>query len=568
MKKLLFVALAAIGMVACVQNEELAVNKSTAITFKQHVSNAASRVNDPSFTKDNLENFQVWGWMTTNAGTVFTGDVVSGSSASGWSYDNTQYWAPNRFYSFEAVAPANGGWTAVEETVADIKGLTFTNANGTEDLLYATYSVTTPDMATLVSGYDPVPLQFAHLLAKVQFSFKNTFAAESHTTINITNVKMSVPKAGSLDLDSKVWTINATEGNFDLAFGNAEATLEPSATAYTAAENALLTIPTDATAIYNITFDIEVIQGAESAFNETLTSVISSKALEMGKAYNFKALIGPEVLQLQPIVFTVDTVEGWITGEEKELPLPAPVVVNDAAEFAAALAAGEDYLLLAEDITYSASQTFDKPLTLDLNGNTLEVEPSKMLNLKSNITLENGTVKGLVYSLSGDVTLSNVKFTGPISATSSAEGQLTIKGGNVVVKDCTFSNTAYTGTKPRCVSIEGRSSGSIKFENCKFTNTNLERLYANQIKGTATLEFLNCTFSIAPVFAMTSGGLYENISFNGCTSSMGLSFEMYDRASTTGLTAEETAIVEGIFQNNSISSAKLYYSDKTVTKRK
>ena len=97
MKKLLFVALAAIGMVACVQNEQLAVNKSTAIAFKQHVNNVSSRVNDPSFTKDNLENFRVWGWMTTNEGTVFTGDVVSGSSASGWSYDNTQYWAPNRF---------------------------------------------------------------------------------------------------------------------------------------------------------------------------------------------------------------------------------------------------------------------------------------------------------------------------------------------------------------------------------------------------------------------------------------------------------------------------------------
>ena len=564
MKKFLLVALAAVGMAACVQNEELAVSQNTAIAFKQHVSNAASRVNDPSYTETSLPNFNVWGWMTSNAGTVFKGDVVT-NTGSGWSYDNTQYWAPERFYSFEAVAPVSNNWQAVTETDADIKGLTFTNVDGTEDLLYATYSVTTPDMATLAAGYNPVPLQFNHLLSKVQFSFKSAFTTDN-VTVKVTNVKMSVPKAGSLDLDSKIWTLNDAEGNFNLEFGNAEATLEVNATAYTAVENALLTIPAGEDQIYNISFNVEVIMGSESALNQIVETTIANKALLIGRAYNFKALIGPEVFGLQPIEFTVEEVNDWIP--ESDFDVAMPTHVKNAAELAAAISAGEKNIVLSSDIAYNASQTWSDEMNLDLNGNTLTVEPSKILNLKSNITIENGTVKGLVYSQSGDVTLSNVKFTGPMSATSSAEGQLTIKGGNVLVKDCTFSNTSYTGTKPRCISIEGRSSGSIKFENCKFNSTNLERLYANQIKGTATLEFLNCTFSIAPVFAMTNGGLYTNIIFNGCTSSLGLSFEMYDRTSTTGLTAEETAIVEDIFQNNKISSAKLYYTDKTVTKRK
>ena len=564
MKKLLFVALAAVGMVACVQNEELAVSKNTAIAFKQHVGNAAVTKVDPSYTKETLPNFQVWGWMTSNAGTVFKGDVVS-NTGSAWTYDNTQYWAPERFYSFEAVAPVSNNWQAVEATEADINGITFTNVDGTEDILYAAYEVTTPDMATLAAGYDPVPLQFNHLLSKVQFSFKSAFTTDN-VTIKVTNVKMSAPKAGALDLDSKVWTLNDAEGSFDLEFGNATETLMPSASEYTPAADHRLTIPAGVDQVYNISFNVEVIMGTETALNQTVETTIANKALLIGRAYNFKALIGPEVFGLQPIEFTVEEVVDWIT--EPDFDVAMPTHVKNSAELAAAISAGEKNIVLSSDIAYNASQTWSNEMNLDLNGNTLEVEPSKMLNLKSNITLENGTVKGLVYSLSGDVTLSNVKFTGPMSATSSAEGQLTIKGGNVLVKDCTFSNTSYTGTKPRCISIEGRSSGSIKFENCKFTNTNLERLYANQIKGTATLEFLNCTFSIAPVFAMTNGGLYTNIIFNGCTSSMGLSFEMYDRTSTTGLTAEETAIVEGIFQNNNISSAKLYYSDKTVTKRK
>ena len=93
MKKLLFVALAAVGMTACVQNEELAAPMSDAIAFDQYVNNATK--GDPSLTKDNLEEFQVWGYMSDNTGTVFTGDLVY-KSGSAWAYDNTQYWAPGK----------------------------------------------------------------------------------------------------------------------------------------------------------------------------------------------------------------------------------------------------------------------------------------------------------------------------------------------------------------------------------------------------------------------------------------------------------------------------------------
>ena len=514
MKKLLFVALAAIGMVACVQNEELVVNKSTAISFKQHVNNVSSRVNDPSFTKDNLENFRVWGWMTTNAGIVFTGDVVSGSSASGWSYDNTQYWAPNRLYSFEAVAPANGGWVAVKETDADIKGLTFTNADGTEDLLYATYSVTTPDMATLVSGYDPVPLQFAHLLAKVQFSFKSAFTTEN-TTIKVTNVKMSVPKAGSIDLDSKAWTINAAEGNFDLAFGNAEATLEPNATAYTAAENALLTIPTDATAIYNITFDVEVLQGAESAFDETVTTTISDKALVMGKAYNFKALIGPEVLKLQPIVFTVEEVNDWVT----EDVVVFPTHVENAEELAAAINAGKEKIVLADNVDYGTITVGELENSEICGGDntTMRFVTTAESKIK-NVTLKDidfnfvtgaNQRNGAFVVIDANAQIENLVIEGCTLVGDGKKNSYGIYGQNpnatIVVKACEFSNLGYA--------IQTISAGGYKslvVDACTFDGI-LSWAILPQYGYTGDLTINGCTFN------NTTGGLLKTGNFTGST---------------------------------------------------
>lgn len=515
MKKLLFVALAAIGMVACVQNEQLAVNKSTAIAFKQHVNNVSSRVNDPSFTKDNLENFRVWGWMTTNEGTVFTGDVVSGSSASGWSYDNTQYWAPNRFYSFEAVAPANGGWAAVEETAADIKGLTFTNANGTEDLLYATYSVTTPDMATLVSGYDPVPLQFAHLLAKVQFSFKNSFTSDNYT-INVTNVTMSVPKAGSLDLDSKAWTINAAEGNFDLAFGNAEATLMPNATTYTTVENALLTIPTDASAIYNISFNIEILSGAEIALNETVTTTISDKALVMGKAYNFKAVIGPEVFGLQPIEFTVEEVNDWIN-EDYEVALPTHV--KNAEELAAALNAGKGNIVLTDNVDYGTVTLEElNNATIQGGNNTTMRFVTTATSKLVNVTLKDidfsfvtgaGQKNGAFVVIDSAAQIDNLVIEGCTIVGDGKKNSYGIYGQNpnatIVVKACEFSNLGYA--------IQTISAGGYKslvVEACTFEGI-LSWVILPQYGYTGDLTINGCTFN------NTTGGLIKTGTFSGST---------------------------------------------------
>ena len=188
MKKLLFVALAAVGMTACVQNEELVVPQNTAaITFDSFVGNATKA--DPSYNEqaNPLTAFDVWAFMDETDGTVLTDEDVQ-KNGGVWSYYNTQYWFPNHTYYFAALAPMES--PNVTETLATgeaaklgLGTVAFTNVDGTEDLLYAKKSVTTPtDNATLANqGMPAVELQFQHLLSKVKFTFQNGFATDKVT---------------------------------------------------------------------------------------------------------------------------------------------------------------------------------------------------------------------------------------------------------------------------------------------------------------------------------------------------------------------------------------------------
>ena len=263
-------------------------------------------------------------------------------------------------------------------------------------------------------------------------------------------------------------------------------------------------------------------------------------------------------------IYIKDGVLPTLNGADDLIVYPRDVV-SSWDEFTAAINDGKTFFLLGADITYDKSYTITKDVTIDLNGKTFEISnATQTLNLKANVTIKNGNFNGKMYPQSGKVTISDVNFGGKTSG----EAQLQIKGGNVYVKNCVINNSGYEGNnKPRSLTIEGRSSDTVKFENCQFKSTKAERVYVNQIKGTAKVEFIGCNFSIAPVFAMTSGGLYENLNIVESTSSLGISFEMYDRTKAQGLTEAEDEIINSIFNNNKISSAKLYYSDGTVTKR-
>ena len=361
MKKLLFVALVAVGMTACMQNEELAAPKGDAIAFENaYVGNSVRAAVDPSQTTNSINSFNVWGYLTSVAGTVFEGTEVT-KNGNVWGYEGTQYWLPGNEYYFSALSPIDGNWNkdAVVASVAGLSNVEFTN-DGTIDLLYAHENVSTVGKG-LNDTYAPVALEFQHLLSKVKFTFLNGFGTDN-TTVEIKNLTMTAPKSATINLTAatKEWALG-TE-SVALSFGDVERlSKDNNNTAECATE--CLTIPAGDDYVYNVTFDVEVYVGTltEPSYTTTKEATISGYALEMGNAYNFTAEITPANLGLAPIEFTA-TVQEW------ETTVNAPVAngskVSNEAELAAALAAGGEYAL-AGNIALTA------PLTVPAGKNVL-----------------------------------------------------------------------------------------------------------------------------------------------------------------------------------------------------
>ena len=216
MKKLFVSVLALAGLVACNTDYVIdEVNNSQAITFGGVSVDNATRSN-PSTTTNNIEAVSVWAYMTDVDGYVFNDELVT-RSGDAWTYDHTQYWLPGNTYHFAAFS---GDRTAVVglPTAMEANGLgtiTFTNVAGTNDILYAEDVVEAGETYT-----QPVDLDFAHLLSKVKFTFKNGFA-NNNNTIVVENIKMKAPKSASVDLSSDDLTWSAwSEDLVELAFGN------------------------------------------------------------------------------------------------------------------------------------------------------------------------------------------------------------------------------------------------------------------------------------------------------------------------------------------------------------
>ena len=391
MKKQLAIVCAALGMVACMQEEVVTVQQN-AISFKgAFVDNATRAAEDPSTTLENITNFNVWGFMDQPSGYVFTGDKVE-KAGDAWTYANTQYWAPNHTYYFAAVSPADSQAWSLETSGANTYGpgvLTFTNANGTEDLLYAATSVETPQYDDLqAEGMEAVKLQFNHLLSKVKFTFTNGFATPN-ASVEVKNIKMTAPEKGTIDLAVENWWDNddwKVEGTKTLEFGNVELLAAGQKDECTYER---LTLPVDKAYEYKVEFTVVLYTGDVVALETTKTTAISGVALEMGKAYNFTAEINPENLHLPSIEFEVEEVKDWVTAE-------TPNAQVWESEMKAAALLGGSYTLpgdivLTSPVVVPAGTHF----TVNLNGHNITSATDAFEVAGGNLTI-NGD--GLVYA--------------------------------------------------------------------------------------------------------------------------------------------------------------------------
>lgn len=332
MKKVLLSLVALAAMVACNNEETVVVDSHSLITFDNSFVEVKTRLEDPSITTTSIDAFDVWGFIDTASGTVFSQEPVAKTADNKWEYANKQYWLPNLNYFFYAVAPAHAlahptverENTAIEVNTAamDPKGLgtiSFTNVDGTLDLLYAEQTVETlGDVITNDPG--KVNLQFMHLLSKVQFTFKNAFT-NNNATLKVTGLKITnAPKKGSVAVNKArteyAWVIVQGETT-TLEFGDVNGGEAFMVSDSKGSDRARLTIPADATRSYDIEFDLTLYYGDQVAGTSHKIVNLENQTLAIGKNYNIVAEVGPDNFAddaLKSIEFDVITVETWEDG--------------------------------------------------------------------------------------------------------------------------------------------------------------------------------------------------------------------------------------------------------------
>lgn len=222
MKKTLFAIAAMVAMVACNNDYVVKETAQEAIGFdNMFVDNSTRSKETPGYSSTNLfEDFAVYGFV--EGAPLFNGvevgkDVTNADLTSGWRYNGTQYWIAGANYDFYAVAPFDGGWSVKAGTATDAGAvISFTNENGTQDLLYSGIV----ERQGAGSGNVAVAFTFKHILSKVKFSFKNGYNASAATIcvrdIQITNADKT---AEATLTTGAAW--DAHGGVAAIAFGNA-----------------------------------------------------------------------------------------------------------------------------------------------------------------------------------------------------------------------------------------------------------------------------------------------------------------------------------------------------------
>ena len=339
MKKILIALCAVATFASCTKNEVLSFDKEAIGFDNAFVDNATRSVDDPSYSTSKMfTDFAVYGFV--EGASVFNGVKVSKSITNAelkkeWKYEGTQYWIAGANYAFYAIAPFLGDWaikvdsTTTPTPLATATGatITFTNDDGTQDLLYAGIV----ERVGAASKNDAVALTFNHILSKVKFSFVNGYNASSATIrvrdIKITNAYNTAEAA--LTSTGAAWDNHA--GAVEIDFGNAtddQSTNDKEAVtdvhyAYNNTYESYyerFVIPAAAPADkWNITFTVDLLVSGQVIKTYNHTAKLDT-IFEPGKAYDITATIDATNIDptnsQEPIEFTA-TMKDWAAAEDK-----------------------------------------------------------------------------------------------------------------------------------------------------------------------------------------------------------------------------------------------------------
>lgn len=316
MKKLFIMGLAAMGLAltACNSDETVEMAKGKAIGFSSFVDKS-TRATD--VTLANLNSMEVYGWRGDDK--IFDAQQVTVAQSGEGTYLPLKYWEANYIYNFEAIAP-KAGEKGVQFAAAKTGGtITFANDAQT-DLIYA--KATQKEMPEKITD-DPgeVNFTFQHQLARVKFTFKNTFPSNAAAKISVKDVKITnAYKNGTIitpaATDAKWNVTNVTNNTFEVSFANSVTKAPTNLVASTGVGETdhMYLIPTAKDESYEVTFTVTLDQnGVTTDYNHTVP--INTTQLR-GMSYNYVAEINENNInpdpnsQLFPIKFKA-SVEEW-----------------------------------------------------------------------------------------------------------------------------------------------------------------------------------------------------------------------------------------------------------------
>lgn len=191
--KYLVVALSAVALTACNNDEVLEVNQGRGISF-QVATEASTRAT--ATTTNSIDEFMVWGFTQEEPAKTLMEDLSVSKTGSEWTYTGTIFWpaAPVNFYSISP-EPVSGtvseGAVSITSNEQKITGFTVnTDQSQQVDLLYAVNKEEKKESHET----EPVSINFRHALSQIVFKAKNT---NDHLKVIIHGVKVgNIKKAG------------------------------------------------------------------------------------------------------------------------------------------------------------------------------------------------------------------------------------------------------------------------------------------------------------------------------------------------------------------------------------
>lgn len=344
MKKILFMAAAALALASCSSESDLAGDVT------QNDGNVAVSFADPYLGgtratvigTSNFENFGVYAyeqgttaWDTYRSSNVYPNffynqDVTKQSDGS-WTYSPVKYFSNNQGakHSFFVYAPYNASNNAIFSMANDAPVIRY-SAKEDYDLLWA------PAIIDKVKPgvNEKLAFHFQHALSKVSFDVA-PFIDEVHgthndgtvaagTTITVRSVKFTgkVPSQGLLNLRDGKWTIEATEeGAYEItepvSFDNSDngATDHPKRKDLI---SNMMVIPANGVKV-KVVYDVTTVDETNPKNNSTVTNTVESEGsfnLLKGTAYKFHLDLG-----LTSVKFTADVVD-WPAETNEVVDLP------------------------------------------------------------------------------------------------------------------------------------------------------------------------------------------------------------------------------------------------------